>query len=223
MRFGQRRIYLTVNWLSSLHLRSAGCLTAQRSRGSGQRIRKEYGIPSRRDAVAEMPTQLNERDRERLRTLLGRVFVPDLRECGWKTGEVHTGLVVKPCSRGDLYEYRERDHVSRLWLTSTEEAEFLDLVSGHSGLSAGRWATRRFRRLAALAARQLDLVRWHDHSFLEGIERDSLLSLQGYLDGVMIPGPKARVTRPFKLVTRHSRLRARVDEFVARVRTGLRV
>lgn len=192
-------------------------------RSTVQRIRKENRIPDRRDAVAEMPVQLNERDAGRLRGLLGRMFVPDLAECGWNPSEVQTGLLVRPCRRGDLYEYRARDHVSRLWFSPAEETEFLDLVGSHSGLSAGRRAAGRYRRLAASVARQLDLVRGHGHAFYEGIEPDSLLSVQRFLEGGTRPGPGARAAQPFKLVSRHPRLAARVDEFVARVRARLRV
>ena len=151
------------------------------------------------------------------------MFVPGLAECEWQTGEADSGLVVKRCQRGDLYEYRERSHVSRVWFTSTEEAEFLDLVRGHSGTTAGRWIVTRYKRLAFLVVRQLDLVRWHDHAFLEGIEPESLVSIQHSLDGGMKPGARARAEEPFKLVNRHPRLGTRVDEFVVRVQSHLRI
>lgn len=130
---------------------------------------------------------------------------------------------MKRSQQGDLYQYRDRSHVSRVWLSPAEEAEFLDLVRGHSGITAGRWTATRYKRLAGLVARQLDLVRWHDHAFMEGIEPESLGSVQHFLAGGLVPGAKQRAAQPFKLVNRHPRLSARVVEFVVGVKSRLRV
>ena len=192
-------------------------------RSTIQRIRNEFSLPKRRDAEANTPTPLTGRNADRVSALLNRLFVPRLDECGWQSSEAPDRLSIRSCVRGEFRIFRRKGRIEWIWLTPDETSQFLDLVLGHLGRADSRLAGTRFRRLRSLVTRQIQLTIGRDFAFREGVEDVALPKLQSYLDGGMRLGWTARRQAGFKLVNRHPRLSARVDEFVSWMQARLMI
>lgn len=149
------------------------------------------------------------------------MFVPKLEECGWLPAEEPNGLTIRSCVRGEFKYHRKKNQITWIWFTPAEEKQFLDLVLGHLGRSDRRWAESRLRRLRKLVTRQVQMTIGHDFAVQEGMAAIGLTTLRSHLDGGLGLRSAARRGRDYKLVMRHPRLTARVDEFVSWMRGRL--